>query len=87
MNVTATLQPSSIAVNWSTPIQRADGYVIVYYPENGSNLTKEVDKGEQTRAELCSLIKGQLYTIRVFAYKDLPSPLSAPVHVLYDGEV
>ena len=74
-------------MNWSAPVGGADGYVILYSTEGGSNMTQLVEGGGQTSSVLTSLSKGQLYTIRVFAYKDIPSLLSDPVHVLHDGEM
>ena len=87
MGVVASIRSSSsIAVSWSAPVGGADGYVILYSTEGGSNMTQLVEGGGQTNSLLTGLSKGQLYTIRVFAYKDLPSLLSDPVHVLYDGK-
>ena len=86
MGVVASIHSSSsIAVSWLGRMEGADGYVILYSDEGGSNMTQLVEGEEQTNSVLTGLIKGQLYTIRVFAYRDLPSPLSDPVHVLYDG--
>ena len=84
--VTSINSSSSIAVNWSAPVGGVDGYVIIYSTEGGSNITQLVEGEGQTSSMLTGLSKGQIYTIRVFAYKDLPS-LSNPVHVLYDGEI
>ena len=77
---------SSIVVGWSGPVGGADGYVILYSDEGGRNMTQLVEGGGQTNSLLTSLSKGQLYTIRVLAYKDLPSRLSDPVHMLYNGK-
>ena len=78
---------SSIAVSWSAPVGGVDGYVIIYPDEGGSNMTQLVEGGGQTSSVLTGVNKGQLYTIRVFAYKDLPSLFSDPVYVLCDGEM
>ena len=71
---------SSIFVSWSPPVGGADGYVILYSAEGASNMTQLVKGGNQTSSLLTGLSEGQLYTIRVFAYKDLPSLLSDAVH-------
>ena len=67
----------------------ADGYVILYSTEGASNMTQLVEGGDQTSSLLTGLSEGQLYTIRVVAYKDLPSLLSDsdPVIVRIDGKV
>ena len=75
---------SSITVSWSPPVGGADGYVILYFTEGASNMTELVE-GE-TSSLLTGLSDGQLYTIRVFAYKDLPSLLSDPVLVKIDSK-
>ena len=72
---------SSITVSWSPPVGGADGYVILYSTEGSSNMTQLVEGGNQTSSLLYNLTEGYLYIIRVFAYKDLPSPLSDPVHI------
>ena len=72
---------SSITVSWSPPLGGAGGYVILYSAEGASNMTQLVEGGDQTSSLLTGLSEGQLYTIRVFAYKDLPSLLSDPVLV------
>ena len=77
---------SSIAVSWSVPVGGADGYVILYSEEGGRNMTQLVEGRGGTSSVLTGLSKGQLYTIRLFAYKDLPSLFSDPVHVLYNGK-
>ena len=78
---------SSITVSWSPPVGGADGYVILYSAEGASNMTQLVEGGDQTSSLLTGLSEGQLYTIRVFAYKDLPSLLSDPVLVRIDGNM
>ena len=78
---------SSIAVSWSAPVGGVDGYVILYSAEGGSSMTQLVEGGGQTSSVLTGVSKGQLYTIRVFAYKDLPSLISDPLHVLCEGKV
>ena len=78
---------SNIAVNWSSPVGRVYGYVIIYTADEDSIMTQLVEGEEHTSSVLTGLSKGQLYTIRVFAYKDLPSLLSDPVHVLLDGRI
>ena len=74
---------SSITVSWSPPVGGADGYVILY-----NEATWLVEGGDQTSSLLTELSEGQLYTIRVLAYKDLPSLLSDPVteRVTFDGK-
>ena len=72
---------SSIMVTWSPPVGGADGYVILYSTDDGaSNMRQLVEGGDQTSALLTGLNEGHLYTIRVFAYKDLPSLLSESVY-------
>ena len=78
---------SSITVSWSPPVGVADGYVILYSAEGASNMTQLVEGGDQTSSLLTGLIEGQLYTISVFTYKDLPSLLSDPVLVRIDGNI
>ena len=78
---------SSITVSWSPPVGGADGYGILYSAEGASNMTQLVEGGDQTSSLLTGLSEGQLYTIRVFAYKDLPSPLSDPVLVKIYGNM
>ena len=73
---------SSITVSWSPPVGGADGYAILY---NGT--TWLVKGGDQISLLLTGLSEGQLYTIRVLAYKDLPSLLSDPVLVRFDGQL
>ena len=88
VDVVATINSSSsIAVSWSAPVGGANGYVILYSGEGGNNMTQLVEGEGQTSSVLTGLSKGQLYTISVFAYKDLPSLLSDPVNVLHDGEM
>ena len=77
---------SSITVSWSPPVRGADGYVILYCDKGASNMTQLVEGGDQTSSLLTGLSEGQLYTIRVFAYKDLPSLLSEAVTVRIDGK-
>ena len=77
---------SSVFVTWSPPLGGANGYVILYSAEEVSNLSQLVEGGDQTSSLLTGLSEGQLYTIRVFAYKDLPSLLSDPVQVMIDSE-
>ena len=77
---------SSITVSWSPPVGGADGYVILYFAEGASNMTQLVEGGDQTSSLLTGLSEGQLYTIRVFAYKDLPSLLSDAVIVRINGK-
>ena len=77
---------SSILVSWSPPVGGADGYVILYSAEGVSNMTQPVEGGNQTSSLLTGLSEGQLYTIRVFAYKDLPSLLSDAVQVMIDSQ-
>ena len=76
---------SSITVSWSPPVGGADGYVILYSAEGASNRTQLVEEEDQTSSLLTGLSEGQLYTIRAFAYKDLPSLLSDAVLVRIDG--
>ena len=66
----------------------ADGYVILYSTDDEVDykMTQLVERGDQTSSLLTGLSKGQLYTIRVLAYKDLPSLLSDPVLVRFDGK-
>ena len=73
-------------MSWSPPVGGADGYVILYSTEGDSNMTQLVEGGDQTSSLLTGLSEGQLYTIRVSAYKDLPSLLSDPVLVRIDGQ-
>ena len=78
---------SSITVSWSPPVGGADGCVILYSTddEEDYNMTQLVKGVCQTSSLLTGLSEGQLYTIRVLAYKDLPSLLSDPVLVRIDG--
>ena len=69
-------------VTWSPPVGGASGYVILYSTDGASNVSQLVEGGDQTSALLTGLSEGHLYTFRVFAYKDLPSPLSEAVHYL-----
>ena len=78
---------SSIGVSWSPPVGGADGYVILYSTEESSNMTQLVEGENQTSLLLSNLSEGYLYTIRVFAYNDLPSLLSHPVEVMLDGKI
>ena len=77
---------SSITVSWSPPVGGANGYVILYSAEGASNIAQLMEGGDQTSSLLTGLSEGQLYTIRVFAYKDLPSLVSDPVLVSIDGK-
>ena len=72
---------SSIIVSWSPPVGGADGYVILC-----NKASWLVEGGDQTSSLLTGLSEGQLYTIRVLAYKDLPSLLSDPELVKIDGK-
>ena len=72
----------SIIVSWLPPVGGADGYVIIYSTDGASNMTQLVEGGDQTSLLLTGLSEGHLYIFRVFAYKDLPSPLSEAVHYL-----
>ena len=74
---------TSITVSWSPPVGGADGYVILYSAEGASNMTQLMEGGDQTSSLLTGLSEG---TIRVFAYKDLPSLLSEAVIVRIDGK-
>ena len=80
---------SSITVSWSPPVGGADGYVILYSTddEKDYDMTQLVEGVCQTSSLLTGLSEGQLYTIRVLAYKDLPSLLSDPVLVRIDGQL
>ena len=49
-------------------------------------MTQLVEGGNQTSSLLTGLSEGHLYTIRMFAYDDLPSLLSNPVEVILDGK-
>ena len=51
-----------------------------------SNMTQLVERGDLTSSLLTGLSEEQLYTIRVFAFKDLPSLLSDAVLVRIDGQ-
>ena len=87
MNVQATINSSSsVAVSWSAPVGGTNGYVILYSAEGGSNMTQLVEGRGQTSSVLTGLVMGQLYTIRVFAYKDLTSSLSNSVLILLKSE-
>ena len=88
LNVQASIHSSSsIAVGWSASVGGADGYVILYSVEGGSNMTQLVEGGGKNSTVLTELNKGQLYTIRVFAYKELTSPLSESVVILLEREL
>ena len=69
-------------MSWPPPVGGADGYIILY-----NEATWLVEGGDQTSLLLTGLSEGQLYTIRVLAYKDLPSLLSDPVLVKFDGKL
>ena len=73
---------SSITVNWSPPVGGADGYVILYSVEGTSNMTLLVEGGDQTSSLLTGLSKGHLYTISMFAYKNLNSQPSHPMNAV-----
>ena len=76
-------------VSWSPPVGGAGGYVILYSTDhdgNMSGMTKLVEGGDKTSSLLTGLKGGQTYTIRMFAYKDLPSILSDTIYVKLDGE-
>ena len=78
---------SSIIVTWSPTVGGASGYVILYSTDGTSNMTQLVEGGDQTSALLTDISEGHLYTIRVFAYKDLPSLLSESVYyAAFDGK-
>ena len=77
---------SSITVSWSPPVGGADGYVILYSTEGSSNMTQLVEGEDQTSSLLTGLSEGHLYTIRMFAYKDLPSLMSDYVQVMLDSK-
>ena len=62
---------SSILVSWKSPVGGADEYVIFYSASNMTHLIEQRTK--LTMLLLHFLNEGHLYTIRVFAYKDLPS--------------
>ena len=70
----------SIIVSWLPPVGGADGYVILFSTDGASNMTQLVEGEDQTSSLLTGLSEGHLYTIRVFAYKDLPSMLSESVY-------
>ena len=75
---------SSITVSWSLR-KEADGYVIILYSaDEEKKLTQQVEKVNSSM--LTGLSEGQLYTIGVFAYKNLPSQLSDPVLVRLSGQ-
>ena len=61
---------SNILVSWKPPVGGADGYVILY---SASNVTHLIEQRTLNMSLLYFLNEGHLYTIRVFAYKDLPS--------------
>ena len=72
MNVKVSINSSSsILVKWLPPVGGADEYVILYSASNMTHLIEQ--RTTLTMSLLKSLNKGHLYTIRVFAYKDLPS--------------
>ena len=77
---------SSITVSWSPPVGGADGYVILYSTEGSNNMTQLVGGGDQTSSLLTGLNESHLYTIRMFAYEDLPSLLSDHVQVMLDSK-
>ena len=84
LNVLAMVQSlSNISVSWSPPVGGADGYIILYSAEGASNKTKEVE--DQTSSLLTGLSEGQLYTISVFAYKNLNSQPSQPMKAVILG--
>ena len=76
-------------VSWSPPVGGAGGYVILYSTDgdnNMSGMTQLVEGGTKTSSLITGLRGGQTYTIRMFAYKDLPSMLSDTIYVKLDGE-
>ena len=78
-------------VSWSPPVGGAGGYVIFYSADgdnNMSGMTQLVKGGDKTNSLLTGLRGGggHTYTIRMFAYKDLPSMLSDTIYVKIDGE-
>ena len=84
MNVKVFIHSSSnILVSWSPPVGGADGYVILYSASNMTHLIEQRTK--LTMSLLHSLNKGHLYTIRVFAYKDLPSMLFDAGDIYFAG--
>ena len=71
MDVKVSIYSSSnILVSWKPPVGGADGYVILY---SASNVTHLIEQRTLTMSLLNFLNESHLYTIRVFAYKDLPS--------------
>ena len=87
-SVTVSINSTNITVNWSPPVGGANGYVILYSTDGTSNMTSAqlVIGGDKTSALLTGLRGRQMYAIRMFAYKDLPSMLSDTIHVNLDGE-
>ena len=79
---------SSITVSWSPPVGGTDGHVIIYSTsaEGPSTFTQLVEGGNQTSFLLTGLSEGHLYTIRMFAYRDLPSLQSDHVQVMLDSK-
>ena len=87
MDVVAVIQTSSnISISWSPPVGGANGYVVLYSVDGGSNMTKLVDDGNRNSTVLTGISKG-LYSISMFAYKDLPSLQSNTVYVPFEGEI
>ena len=67
----------------------ASGYVILYStdgPSYMSGMTQLVEGGTKTSSLLTGLRERRTYTIRMFAYKDLPSMLSDTIYVNLDGK-
>ena len=78
-------------VSWSPPVGGAGGYLILYSTDGDNNMSgmtqvQVVEGGIKTSSLLTGLRGGQTYTIRMFAYKDLPSILSDAIYVKLDGE-
>ena len=83
MNVKVSIYSSShILVSWSPPVGGADGYVILY---SASNVTHMIEQRRQNMSLLHFLNEGHFYTIRVFAYKDLPSMLFDAGNIYFAG--
>ena len=89
VGVTPSFNSYSIMVSWSPPVGGAGGYVILYSTDgdnNMSGMTQLVKGGDKTSSLLTGLREGHTYTIRMFAYKDLPSMLSNTIYVKINGE-
>ena len=84
MNVNVSINSSSsILVKWLPPVGGADEYVILYSASNMTHLIEQ--RTTLTMSLLKSLNKGHLYTIRVFAYKDLPSMPFGGANIYFAG--